>query len=367
MKTNNQNQEQSVPAGLERALEFIRAIEEGREPKTDVEWRAEKLDYKNANSKKLVSDYFSACDGLRTLRQEVWEWFPKVLPFKDDPGFRERLSQTAWNAFQVTSGFLAVQLATHREINRRLDAWTRSERLGHNRLFGLWGAAVDRGDQEAEERYLEELFQIGLSITRNWRPHPEGDDAWKSIMYEALRELWNKKYRGMHPALILEYMVDGEFRIAYLRMRSRFIDEVRRLKRQADHEVPLEEWNTDSRLPPISEELDPDVYRDLKALENRHVDKSPPKNVGAFSILARHMASGEMSEKEVCAEIATELKVGPRQARNLYIKARDKMSRLSRIREGLIAAQRTGERAAIPMAKPKAKAPSLDIYDKNAS
>ncbi len=366
MKTNNQNQEQSVPAGFERALEFMRALEEGREPKTDVEWQAEKLDYNKAKPKELVAHYFSACDGLRTLRREVWEWFPKVLPYKDDPEFFQQAGNLAWKAYQLSNHLLATQLATSKEINRRLDGWTRSERLGHNRLFGLWGAAVDRGDEKAEVRYLEELFQIGLSITRNWRPHPEGDDAWKSIMYEALRELWNKKYRGMHPALILEYMIDGEFKVVYKRMKSRLIDEVRRLRRQADHEVPLEEWHTDAGLPPVSDGLDPDVYGDLKALENRHVDKSPPKNVGAFSILARHMASGEMSEKEVCAEIATDLKVGPRQARNLYIKAKDRMSRMNRIREGLRAAQRGKERALIPVARPKAKAPSLDIYDKNA-
>jgi hypothetical protein len=195
---------------------------------------AKDMDCSRLDAQTLHTMVMLSFEHVDYINREIFEWAARVTnepPIMDDPKLVKRCTDIAWDAVPVVVFFLTVRLAAIREIEAR------STLSKTNYYFGLLELAQDLGIVQLQKWARRNLHRILSAIPRKmgWR-HPDGEDSWLEVIDLTIAQLL--KEHVLDAPSTVQAMAENRFAKVYWRVRSRLVDEVRRLLRRPK-ELPL--------------------------------------------------------------------------------------------------------------------------------
>jgi hypothetical protein len=276
-----------------------------RELSDNVVKGAGKIDLSEAPASQVLDWHWTATQVLEELRKEIFHWFFEVWPkFREDEELGRGALRILGNGVQLAEELMAKQLAAYTEIHKRVH------KNETNFQFGQLLIAHQNGDLLGTRRSYDRLRRILLSIPYSRRWYSKDPKRWMGATDEAVAELC-----GKHAALsireVFTRMMENGFAYVYKAVRDRLIDELRRMKREAN-EVQSFHVNFLETLP----KHQPSPERDLQieSLARLVETTSPtlePRNQAILKVFVRCLSDlgrvGEESEDELYASVVKEI------------------------------------------------------------
>jgi hypothetical protein len=234
---------------------------------------AKDMDCSRMDAQMLHRTVMFSIDEVDYITREIFDWAARVTnewPIVDDPTLVKRCIDIAWDAVPVIVFFLAVRLAATGEIEAR------SKKNKTNYYFGLLKLAHDFGLIELQKTARRNLRRIFSAIPRKmgWF-HPEGDDGWIEVIDLTIAQLLKEHALDM-PSTV-QAMAENRFAKLYGRVKSRLVDEVRRLIHKPK-EIPLRDVRVSSS--PADEGLQRlAVIQLVRDAANRHGKQDARKEI----------------------------------------------------------------------------------------